>query len=76
MTDVQLVAPLAGWVLPLTAVPDPVFAEGMMGPGLAIDPIADTLHAPFDGIVADLSAREGAQVAEGVLLARITKDGA
>ncbi len=51
MTDVQLVAPLAGWVLPLTAVPDPVFAGGMMGPGLAIDPTGDTLHAPCDAVV-------------------------
>ncbi|NEL27660.1 MAG: HlyD family efflux transporter periplasmic adaptor subunit, partial [Xanthomonas perforans] len=34
------------------------------------------LLSPFDGTVADLSAREGAQVAEGVLLARITKDDA
>ncbi|MGP7796234.1 phosphoenolpyruvate--protein phosphotransferase [Sphingomonas sp. CLY1604] len=56
MTDLQLVAPLAGWVLPLAAVPDPVFAEGMMGPGLAIDPIGDTLHAPCDATVATLHA--------------------
>jgi len=46
MTDVQLVAPIAGWVLPLAAVPDPVFADGMMGPGIAIDPTGSTLHAP------------------------------
>ncbi|GAA0671255.1 phosphocarrier protein [Sphingomonas insulae] len=56
MTDVQLVAPLAGWVLPLAAVPDPVFAEGMMGPGIGIDPIGDTLHAPCDGIVLTVHA--------------------
>lgn len=56
MTDVQLVAPLAGWVLPLTAVPDPVFAEGMMGPGLAIDPTGDTLHAPCDAQVLTVHA--------------------
>ncbi len=56
MTDVQLVAPLAGWVLPLAGVPDPVFAEGMMGPGIAIDPVGDTLHAPCDGIVRTVHA--------------------
>ncbi len=56
MTNVQLVAPLAGWVLPLAAVPDPVFAEGMMGPGIAIDPTGDTLHAPCDGIVLTVHA--------------------
>ena len=51
MTDVQLVAPIAGWVMPLAAVPDPVFAEGMMGPGIAIDPTGSTLHAPCAGTV-------------------------
>ena len=56
MIDVQLKAPLAGWSLPLAAVPDPVFAEGMMGPGLAIDPTGDTLHAPCDGEVLTLHA--------------------
>jgi phosphocarrier protein len=56
MTDVQLVAPLAGWVLPLNAVPDPVFADGMMGPGIAIDPTGDTLHAPCDAVVLTVHA--------------------
>ena len=56
MTDVQLVAPLAGWVLPLDAVPDPVFAEGMMGPGIAIDPTGDRLHAPCDATVLTVHA--------------------
>ena len=56
MIDVQLKAPLAGWVLPLGAIPDPVFAEGMMGPGLAIDPIGDTLHAPCDGTILTVHA--------------------
>ena len=56
MTDVQLVAPLAGWVLPLAAVPDPVFAEGMMGPGIAIDTTGDTLHAPCDATVLTVHA--------------------
>ena len=32
-----------------------------------------SLVAPFDGIVAELSASEGAQVSEGALLARIEK---
>jgi len=29
------------------------------------------LAAPFDGIVAELSAKEGAQVVEGAILARV-----
>jgi len=48
-TPLTLLSPLAGWVLPLAEVPDPVFAEGMAGDGLAIDPTGDTLHAPCDG---------------------------
>lgn len=35
-------APLAGRVLALADLPDPVFAEAMVGPGLAIDPVART----------------------------------
>jgi 3-methylcrotonyl-CoA carboxylase alpha subunit len=32
-----------------------------------------SLTAPFDGIVAELNAAEGAQVSEGTLLVRIEK---
>ncbi|MGQ7387943.1 PTS glucose transporter subunit IIA, partial [Streptococcus suis] len=46
MVEVKLASPLGGWAMPLAAVPDPVFAGGMMGDGLAIDPVGDTLHAP------------------------------
>ncbi|WP_110643059.1 glucose PTS transporter subunit IIA [Salinicola sp. CPA57] len=42
-------APMRGVVVPLTEVPDPVFAEGAMGPGIAIDPLGETLHAPCNG---------------------------
>ncbi len=44
-------APLEGWCEPLEATPDPVFAGGMMGEGLAIDPTSATVLAPFDGEV-------------------------
>ena len=32
-----------------------------------------TLTAPFDGVVAELDASEGAQVSEGALLARVER---
>lgn len=51
MSDLIVVAPLAGWVTPLPEVPDPVFAEKMLGDGLAIDPVNDTLCAPCDATV-------------------------
>ncbi len=34
----QVVAPLAGTVVALGEVPDPVFADAVVGPGLAIEP--------------------------------------
>ncbi|WP_404338445.1 phosphoenolpyruvate--protein phosphotransferase [Sphingomonas sp. MMS12-HWE2-04] len=46
---VTLIAPFAGWLAPLEAVPDPVFAERMMGDGFAIDPIEGVLRAPAAG---------------------------
>ena len=36
--ELQLLAPLPGRVLPLSEVPDPVFAGAMVGPGAAVDP--------------------------------------
>jgi len=57
MTDaLTLIAPLAGWAMPLAETPDPVFAEKMLGEGLAIDPILGELRAPCDGEVIGLHA--------------------
>lgn len=56
--DLTLSAPLSGPVLPLHSVPDPVFASGAMGDGIAIDPLNDTLHAPCAGEVIQV-ARTG-----------------
>ena len=54
MAGILIRAPLQGWAAPLAEVPDPVFADGMMGQGLAIDPFAGLLHAPCDGEVIHL----------------------
>lgn len=48
-------APFSGAVLELASVPDPVFAGGSMGGGLAIDPLDDVLHAPFAGVVVNVA---------------------
>ncbi len=37
-----VLAPVTGRVLAMAEVPDPVFAESMVGPGLAIDPDSDS----------------------------------
>jgi PTS system glucose-specific IIA component len=34
----EVLAPLPGRVVPMSAVPDPVFSTEMVGPGIAIDP--------------------------------------
>lgn len=52
--ELSLLSPLSGRVLPLKAVADPVFAGGMIGDGVAIDPASGTLLAPCDGIVTHL----------------------
>jgi len=51
MSDIVLRAPFAGWLTPLEEVPDPVFAERMMGDGVAIDPVEPVLRAPADATV-------------------------
>jgi phosphoenolpyruvate-protein phosphotransferase len=58
--SLELLAPLAGWVLPLAEVPDPVFAGAMAGDGVAIDPTGESLHAPCDGVIALLGANRHA----------------
>lgn len=46
-------SPIPGHVLPLTEVADPAFAQGMVGPGLALDPerVAGAAVAPVPGAV-------------------------
>lgn len=49
-----LLAPLTGVLMPIENVPDPTFAEKMLGDGIAIDPTEETLHAPCPGTVTQL----------------------
>jgi len=51
---VAVACPLSGWLIDLAAVPDPVFAERMLGNGVAIDPTEGIVRAPFDGRVVTL----------------------
>ena len=54
MTSVT--SPVAGRAIGLEAVPDPVFAGAMVGPGTAIDPVRapSTAVAPVDGVIVSL----------------------
>lgn len=47
-------APLSGEVIPITEVPDPVFAEKMMGDGLAFKPQDGLVLSPVKGKVVNI----------------------
>ena len=49
--DNGIYAPLAGQAVPVTEVPDPTFAEGMLGDGIAIIPTEGKVYAPCDATV-------------------------
>ena len=51
VTRVSLVAPITGVLVPIEQVPDPVFAQKMVGEGISIDPLSNVLVAPCDGEV-------------------------
>ena len=44
-------APMNGKAVPITEVPDPTFAEGMLGNGIAIEPVDGKVYAPCDATV-------------------------
>ena len=52
----KVVSPVAGRSLAVTEVPDPVFARGLVGPGIAIQPsrTRQTAVAPVSGTLAKL----------------------
>ena len=47
----HIYAPLAGQVVAITEVPDPTFAEGLLGNGVAIIPTDGKVCSPVDGTV-------------------------
>jgi phosphoenolpyruvate-protein phosphotransferase len=51
VTRVKFKAPLTGVLVPIEKVPDPVFAQKMVGEGISIDPVSNRLLAPCDGEV-------------------------
>lgn len=48
----RIFAPMGGTVIPIAEVPDAVFAERLVGDGVAILPDTPTVVAPMDGTVA------------------------
>lgn len=45
----EITAPLAGRIVPLSEVPDPVFSKGTVGLGCGIEPTGDTVYCPAPG---------------------------
>jgi phosphocarrier protein FPr len=55
-SQLRIVSPVSGQVWPLERIPDPVFAQKMVGDGLSIDPTDALLVAACDGEVVSLPA--------------------
>ena len=56
MANLTLVSPLRGWCAPLDEAPDAVFAQRLLGDGVAIDPTDGVLCAPCAGEVISVAA--------------------
>lgn len=54
--QLQLLAPLSGVLIPMDQVPDPVFANRVIGDGLCIDPTSSALCAPLAGVISNVQA--------------------
>lgn len=54
IADNQIASPIKGNAIPLESVPDPTFAEGVLGNGAAVEPCEGKVTAPADGTVGTL----------------------
>src|SRR4029078_12056929 len=84
MVRLTILAPLSGQTWPLERVPDPVYAQKLVGDGVSIDPTDAVLLAACDGEVAPLPAaghavtlrtREGIEVLMHVGIDTVTMKG-
>ena len=80
----QLFAPVAGKAVAITEVPDPTFAEGMLGNGIAIIPTDGKVYAPcnatvdmmFDtGHAASLVSDTGVEILIHIGLETVSREG-
>ncbi|MBO1308080.1 PTS glucose transporter subunit IIA [Enterococcus sp. 669A] len=53
-----IVSPVNGRFIPIEQVNDPVFAEGMMGDGVAVIPSENTIVSPVEGTITMLSEQK------------------
>ena len=52
--QLKLFAPVSGKTVAIETVPDPVFADKMVGDGISVDPTTSVLVAPCAGVVANI----------------------
>ncbi|MGK9175231.1 glucose PTS transporter subunit IIA [Yokenella regensburgei] len=50
----DIFSPLRGEVIPLSEIPDDVFSSGVVGQGVGIIPLDNSVYAPFDGVVSSM----------------------
>ncbi len=55
MGEIKILSPLNGKAIPIEEVPDDVFAEKIMGDGVAIMPTDGAIYSPVDGTVATVA---------------------
>lgn len=71
-SKVELTAIADGRVIALSAVPDEVFSQGIMGEGVAFEPTGDTIYAPADAeitvVMADTKHACGMRLSDGTEL--------
>lgn len=49
--EIEIASPVSGNIVQLEKVPDPVFSEGLMGKGIAIEPDENIIYSPVEGKV-------------------------
>lgn len=67
----KIIAPMNGKVLDIKETPDPVFAEKMVGDGVAIEPIEGLVFSPMEGEIVQIFPTKhaiGLKNSEGVEL--------
>ena len=82
MADTKILAPLAGHVISLDDVADPVFSKKTMGDGLALQPTGHDIVAPVSGVVIatqghafGIRRSDGLEVLTHVCLETVSLDG-
>ena len=51
----EILSPCEGTVIPREQIPDETFASGVLGDGVAINPTAEVVFAPFDGTISTVA---------------------